>query len=324
MDTLHAQSHSLATPQSAAAPAWFAAKSQAARRFIINLAPMRYATIAEGDGPIGQIDYGDAVYLGRPWHLSRALLKPGLGHPLGQELCLFHPADGSGVGATRLEARAKAVSEALERWAFFATQSGPDYARYGYAYANNSKGMAAFPAIFSHHARRLAVAEAYEHFAIDAWWQGALAHWSVQRDGATIVFIHVPEFQGFTALAIRHLALHDYVAAYGFGSGATPAQAEQKAQLEACRLETLLADRDQNFNRRPPVLAAEQRMLQLASPAGYSLVRDRLRAKPWRGTIAPKVIFDGPVTGPWSRYAHVWRHALEPVMLESNGSLFGC
>jgi len=284
---------------------------------------MRYANVAAGDGPIRQIDYGNTVYLGRSWHLSRALLKEGLGHSLSRDLCLFHPADGSGVGATRLEARAKAVSEALERWAFFATQSGPDYTRYGYSYANNSKGMAAFPSFFTHHARRLAVAEAYEHFAVDAWWQGALAHWSVQRDGATIVFIDVPQFAGFIALAIRHLQLRDYVAAYGFGSGNTPAQAEEKAQLEACRLETLLADRDQNFKRRAPVLTAEQRMLHLASPAGYSSIRDRLRVRPWRGSIAPKVIFDGPVTGSWSRYAHVWRHALEPVVLESNGGLFG-
>ncbi|TVR49279.1 MAG: hypothetical protein EA425_12675 [Puniceicoccaceae bacterium] len=284
---------------------------------MLNLAPLRYAFVAEKGGPIAELEHGQAPFLGRTWHLSRATLHEALRPPLADDLCLFHSADGSGVGTTRLESRAKAISEALERWAYYETVSGPDHVLYGYPYANSTKGMAAFPGIWSRQARRLAMAESFEYHTADAWWNGALDHWSVDRDDSTVVFIEQPHFAGFVALAIRCLELPDYVAAYGFGSGATPEEAEMKAQLEASRVELLLEHRSRAANPRPPVLLEEQRMLFLASPQGHRLVRDRLAASPWRGPIPPKVVFDGPVKGPWSKYTHVWRYALEPIDLDS-------
>merc|ERR1712232_617129 len=104
----------------------------------------------------------------------------------------------------------------------------------------STKGMAAFPGIFAGQARRAAIAEAYEYYSIDAWWGGSLKHWIINRDDATIVFIDQPGFDGFIALAIRHLGQDDYVASYGIGSGTTPEEAELKAQLEACRSQTIL------------------------------------------------------------------------------------
>lgn len=297
------------------APDWFRRQARAARSSLVNLAPLRYAFVAEEGGPVERIDYGTDRFLGREWQLCRAILREEHRHPLGKQLRLFHPADGSGVGATRLEARAKAISEALERWAYFETSSGPDYALYGYAHANSTKGMAAFPGILGRQARALAVAEAYEYFSIDAWWNGALAHWTVERDGATIVFIEQPGFAGYVALAIRKLGCEHYAAAYGMGSGSTPLAAEVKAQLEASRLQVLLERRDRSDLNQNPILEEEQRVLYLASPDGYGTVLDRLQVEPWRCAPTPRVVYDGPVKGPWNRFAHVWRYALEPLRL---------
>ncbi len=296
------------------APEWFLKRARFAKRFVLNLSPIRYALVAEAGGPIAKLEYGRAECLGRTWQLSRATLQPEYQHPLNRKLCLFHPADGSGMGLTRLEARAKAISEALERWAFQETSAGPDAVLYGYPHAPSTKGMAAFPGLFPGTARRAAVAEAWEYYSVDAWWAGTLRHWIINRDDATIVFIDQPAFRGHIALAIRHLGLESYVAAYGIGSGATPAEAELKAQLEAFRTQCILEHRESIPEplRPHPVLPAEQRLLELASPEGFALVRERMAEQPWLPALTPRVVFDGPVKGPWEQYAHVWRYALEP------------
>jgi hypothetical protein len=301
------------------APEWFMKKARFAKRFFLNLAPIRYSLVSENGGPISDIEYGQTEYLGQMWQLCRATLQEDFQHPMGKKLCLFNPADGSGMGLTRLEARAKAVSEALERWAYTETSSGPDAVLYGYPYSMSTKGMAAFPSLFPGQARRSAIAEAFEYHSIDAWWGGSLNHWIINREDASIVFINQPEFNGHVALAIRHLdGLDNYVAAYGIGSGATPAEAELKAQLEACRSQSVLERRSATpaTARSKPVLEAEQRMLEFSSHEGFEIVKDRLASRPWMPALKPKVIYDGPVTGPWNKYAHVWRYALEPYPIK--------
>ncbi|MGC9450252.1 MAG: hypothetical protein ACP5I4_02290 [Oceanipulchritudo sp.] len=300
------------------APEWFLKRARFAKRFFLNLSPIRYAMVAEEGGPIAKLEYGHTEYLGETWQLSRATLQEEFQHPLGRDLCLFHPADGSGMAKTRLEARAKAISEALERWAFTETSAGPDAVLYGYPYSPSTKGMAAFPSVFPGTARRVAMAEAFEYYSVDAWWAGTLNHWIINREDATIVFINQPAFEGYIALAIRHLDLNSYVAAYGIGSGTTPEEAELKAQLEACRTETILERRDATPPRvrNRPVLETEQSLLEFSSAEGFAMVKDRLASRPWLPEREPKVIYDGPVKGPWSKYTHVWRYALEPFPIK--------
>ena len=314
MSTYTTASHLPLPYDMSSAPEWFMKKASFAKRFFLNLSPIRYAMVAEQGGPIAKVEYGHDEYLGRTWQMCRATLQEEFQHPLGRDLCLFHSADGSGVADTRLEARAKAISEALERWAYTETSAGPDAVLYGYPYSMSTKGMAAFPSLFAGAARRAAVAEAYEYYSVDAWWGGTLNHWIINRDDATIVFIDQPEFKGFIALAIRHLPLKDYVAAYGIGSGATPEEAELKAQLEACRSQTILERRDAvpAASRNRPILEQEQRLLEFSSSEGFALVKDRLASRPWLPAIPTKVIYDGPVKGPWNKFTHVWRYALEP------------
>jgi hypothetical protein len=314
--TTFTQSASIPLPYDlSGAPDWFQKKARFAKRFFLNLAPIRYALAAEDGGPITQVEYGQTEYLGQLWQLCRATLQEDFQHPMGKKLELFHPADGSGMGLTRLEARAKAISEALERWAYTETSSGPDAVLYGYPHSMSTKGMAAFPSILPGQARRAAIAEAFEYFSVDAWWGGTLNHYSVEREDSTIVFINQPEYNGQIALAIRHLKLNDYVASYGIGSGATAEEAELKAQLEACRSQTIL-DATPPTARNKPVLEMEQRLLEFSSREGYSMVKDRLASRPWLDAMKPKVIYDGPVHGPWNKYAHVWRYALEPFPIK--------
>lgn len=306
------------------APEWFLKRARMARRVMLNLAPIRYAFVAEAGGPVSQLEYGHTEYLGQTWQQCRATLQDEFRHPMGDKLRLFHPADGSGMGKTRLDARAKAVSEALERWAYQESRSGPDSLLYGYQYADSTKGMAAFPGVFPGPARRAAISEAFEYYSVDAWWGGTLRHWIINREDATIVFIEQPEYEGYIALAIRHLDLGQYVASYGIGSGTTPQEAELKAQLEACRSESILEERAGQApdSRQRPVLEQEQSLLRFASPEGFAMVKDRLATQPWLPRLSPKVVYDGPVRGAWNKYTHVWRYALEPFPIRSQAVKF--
>jgi hypothetical protein len=56
----------------------------------------------------------------------------------------------------------------------------------------------------------------------------------------------------------------------------------------------------------------ERRSLFFATEAGRELFLDRLRSAPRRPVARPKLVFDGVVPGPWSRYADVWRVVYEP------------
>lgn len=295
------------------APDWFVRKARSAKRIILNLSPIRYALVAESGGPIAQVEYGKADYMGKEWQLSRATLHADFRHPMADKLCLFHSADGSGVGQTRLEARSKAISEALERWAYQETSAGPDALYYGYNYSMSTKGMAAFPGFLAGQAKRNAISEAWEYYSVDAWWAGCLRHWAIHRHDAITVFIDQPEFNGYIALGIRLMKGSNYVAAYGIGSGSTPDEAETKAMLEACRSEEVLRSAEASRSNSKPVIKSEKLMLEYGSCSGLQRVKDRIDSDAWLGPVKPKVIFNGPVVGAWNRFAHVWRYALEPM-----------
>jgi hypothetical protein len=55
----------------------------------------------------------------------------------------------------------------------------------------------------------------------------------------------------------------------------------------------------------------ERRSLFFAEEAGHRLFLDRLRT-PVRDTTELKLVFDGPIPGPWTTYADVWRVLYEP------------
>lgn len=296
-------------------PDWLVTKRPGIERWTPDLSPLRYAAAGSEKGPIARIEHGRAFYFGETWQLCRASLKAELQPPFAPVSAAFSAADGSGVGKTKLEARAKAVSEALERWAFYETRSGPDSHLYGYHIADSTKGMAAFPGLFASSARRRAMAEAYEHYAVDSWWSGAFEHWAMEEDGFTLVFIRVPDYRGVVVLAVRRLESKNFSAAFGSGSARTAAAAVLSAKLEAARMETALQ------NCRHPELATgtEAALLRRASHTGYLAVVDRLKMAPWRAAAAPCLVFDGPVRGPWEQFAHVWRYALAPVCGDALG-----
>ena len=92
----------------------------------------------------------------------------------------------------------------------------------------------------------------------------------------------------------------------------------RKAAMEMQRHEQVVAHfatahagkiRDQLPATAHPI---ERRSLFFALEEGHELFLERLRSHSSKAVPVPKPVYDGPVPGPWSRYADVWRVVYAP------------
>src|SRR4051812_18550664 len=138
---------------------------------MLSLAGLRYRNVlAEFGGPVERIEAGHFFVRGRPAILANATLSQGLIRK--ERLFLFSDAHGTGVAPVASVARHKAVSEALERWAFHSLVRSERAEQFGFDVDPSTTGMSAFPGVLRRQARRSAVLEAVERFSLIAWWEG--------------------------------------------------------------------------------------------------------------------------------------------------------
>lgn len=232
-----------------------------------------------------------------------------------EENVIYGNPDGSGTALKPLVARHKAVSEALERWAFDEAVEGPGRERYGFDVDPSSNGMAAYPGLIAVQARWLAMAEAAERFALIGWWSGALD--SVAR-GEVWPGVEAWELENPLTdhrVVLLHALAEPGVHAYAHASAGSFKHACSRAAVELARSQFVLrryAHRSRVGNLPPVRKMFEARCLHFSSELGYAEFQNRLSIQKWRH-VEPTVIYDGEVDGPWSDYATVWRVALEPA-----------
>lgn len=284
---------------------------------MLNLAAYRYRDVlADSGGPIDRLRMADVTVLGRREFLANAYLKPGLAEDRADRR-MFSSAHGSGVSPSPMIARFMAVSEAMERWAHWQLHRSAAGAKYGFAADPSSNGMAAFPGLFARQARPCALMEAAERFNLLHWWEGRLPAaesdtcWPGVR-AATIC----SEAPGVTVILFRRSAGGFTV--YGHGAAMDFDAACRKAAVEMERHELVLAHFARTHAGRladglpTDAHPIERRSLFFATEAGHELFLERLRSAPRRVAARPRLVFDGVVPGPWSRYASVWRVVYEP------------
>jgi len=292
---------------------------------MFSLAAINYRDIFTADGgPIERVSSGSIDVLGKHAHQANAYLVPGLirGKPA---LSVYGNADGTGASSSAQVARHMAISEALERWAFYHTSGGDDAAKYGFDVDNSTNGMAAFPGIFKGQARKRAYLEALERWALVSWWSG--------RMRASIVG---DALLGVTALRLEHSAKFGEVAvlfrrsaaghvSYGYSAGSTFRAAAARAAVELARNEFVVGYYKLRSTVRDVPNCFERRCLYFAGEEGHTEFLRRVfdrrpqQESPW------SVRFDGELPGPWSKYATVWRVVPEMPSrdyLDPNSSFF--
>jgi hypothetical protein len=292
---------------------------------MFSLAALNYRGIfAHDGGPIDRISTGSIDVLGRHEHQANAFLAPGLirGKPA---VSVYGSADGTGSNRSAQVARHMAISEALERWAFYDASQGPDAAKYGFDVDHSTNGMAAFPGLFKMQARRRAYHEALERWALVSWWSGMISA-SVVGD----------EMVGVTALRLEHSAKFGEVAvlfrrsaaghvSYGYSAGSSFRTAVARAAVELVRNEFVVGYyKLRSLGAKVPNVF-ERRCLYFAGEEGHAEFLRRVFDRRPRREAPWSVLFDGEVTGAWSKYATVWR--VMPAMpsreyLDPNSAFF--
>ena len=283
---------------------------------MLSLAAFRYRNVlASAGGPIEKLEIADATVLGRRCFLANAYLRAGLVSGRGSP-ALYSQANGSGTAASPMVARFMAISEALERWAHWQLHAGPERQKYGFNIDPSSNGLAAYPGLWRRQARQSALLEAAERFNILNWWEGRLAasesdtRWPGVR-AATIC----SQAPGITVILFKRTAAG--FVAYGHAAAMDFDSACRKAAIEMERHAQVVARfahshagkiRDQLPASAHPL---ERRSLFFALDEGHEMFLERLRS-PARTSAELKLVYDGPLPGPWTRYADVWRVVYAP------------
>jgi hypothetical protein len=287
----------------------------ASRAAVLSLAPIRYRNVlASHGGPIEQISLGEFPVCGRRLLQANARLTPGLiaGRRKGS---LYSDADGTGTAASPMLARFKAVSEAIERWAFHVKTRAPDRELYGFDLDESSNGMAAYPGLTRSRARRHALLEAVERASLFSWWEGIADGEARDTDwpGVKAVMLPSPIQVGLTVVAYKRCEPGFY--AYGHAAGENFGEACERAVIELARNEFAVRRHRLDCGAANPAaspLLFEQRCLFFATEAGYALFEERLH-RPAKGRrFVSKIVCDTEVSGPWTRYATVWRVVISP------------
>lgn len=288
---------------------------------MISLASLRFRNVlAEFGGPVGRLDTGTIPVRGRQVAIANARLNPGL-TPKGP-MVMFSDADGTGTHRLASVARHKAISEALERWAFHATVRSERAKEFAFDIDPSTTGMAAFPGLLRRQARRSAVLEAVERFSLMAWWEGRAAGYPISTDwpGVSAVAIDGP-FGGVTVVAYARTEWGGYV--YGHAAEESLGAACEHAVVELARHEWVLRSWWLAFvagEKRVATNIFERRCLFFATDEGHELFRSRLERDSVGTAPRIEVLCDAPIAGPWDEYATVWRFTLRPP---SDGYLRG-
>ncbi len=273
---------------------------------MVSLAALKFGDVlAEHGGPIDRVDVGELPVLGAAQCLANAYLCAGLSVDSAAG-ALFGAADGTGVAATSGAASHEAIAEALERWAYLAVLDSPAGGRCGFREDRSSSGMAAFPGLFRRQAQGLARAKALERYALVSWWDGRLPAERIATPypGIESVRLHHDAGPGEVVILFRRTRA-GY--AYGHAYGLTLAAAIRRAAVGLARAEHVLAAHRACGALALPANFLERRVLHFASEAGAERFGRRLLAAPGKAARPFRLVFDGEIPGPWSRWATVWR-----------------
>lgn len=277
---------------------------------MFNLAAIKYRNVlTEFGGPIARICTAPFSVYGRNSFQANAYLAPGLITRKSVHE-VYGNSDGTGANESLQIARYMAVSEALERWAFYTEYDGPRAAQYGFTVDRSTNGMAAFPGVTKGQSRKRARMEALERFAMISWWDGRIKASVSASPIPSVNVLRLEHTAGFGEVVIVYRQARSGHVSYGHAAADTVTGAAARAMVEMARNEFVvtyhkLRGGDDNVKH-----FFERRCLYFASAQGHEEFLAKLRSQPSKPAPTWEPVFDGEIVGPWSQYATVWRTAV--------------
>jgi hypothetical protein len=224
--------------------------------------------------------------------------------------------DGQGSSKLKNVAAYKAISEALERWAFYESRYHVnDCAKYGFNVDNSTSGMSAYPGLTGLKAQQLAWLEAIERWSICSWWEGYIGVLEINDD--SLYRLLTPWSHIYCFIMLKVSSCRTFTS-YGFGCGVNHDIAYAGAEKECQRnyrslklhYENLkLGCKNMNYN------LFEKRLVYFSSLEGSSKFFSKVNRCINPVISKPKLIVNKMISGPWASYTHVHRCLFEPKVL---------
>lgn len=289
---------------------------------MISLAPWRYRKISESDGgPVGRLEFSEGELNSKRCFHAVSYLSDGLIPDEVKASSFTEQPDGTGTHELFQVACHMAISEAIERWAVYYCREQGRTEDGGIGIDSSSNGFAAFPGLLKKQARKAAFQESIERHCLICWWEGLLSHHSL------------PDLsKGIHAISIENpLSSHSVVliwslgeggTSYAFGAGKSEEIAARRASVELERIQSILKKFPKEWFRsgsggEGDIL--ERRVSYFSRSKGTSEFLDRIECRKPSKKIPTKLLFDAAVSGPWDKYADVWRTIIEPPSREYLG-----
>jgi hypothetical protein len=291
------------------------------------LAPWLYRSVLSSNGPLASIGSRQVADLQNGQHQwqSLASLKGNLRPSWLTPNEFYSDADGCGTAPDQFSSRMIAISEAIERWCFYATVdkafSDPSDP-FGFRINRSTTGLAFFPSIRKGPARARALAEAVERLELLNWSTGRKeaisakpGHFGLAPDKIQSLDLLPGAFKHVVAVISLPANLRG-LTAYGFAAATDVNEAIRRALIEAERNQSVLEQMDMNL---PGSDEIEKRLKHWCQPDGLKRFLGFSRQHPGRaGDISSELkgsltegedtlLIDAEIKGPWSNYGVAWR-----------------
>ena len=221
---------------------------------------------------------------------------------------VYNNRDGAGTSQFKNIAVYKAISETLERWAFYVTADSDESKKYCFDINPTTTGMAAYPGLTAKGARANAIMEANERWALHEFWRGNLP---VRKHLSPIK--NLSHFEIVTPFKNCQISLLSYKNngqyLYAFAAEETLGKSFQHALVELARnIRVMEKIKDapkkiEDFNE-----ISDKRLYYFSTEEGHNLFNDRLSNTTKSILTTPNLVCDLEIKGPWNQYTKVWRY----------------
>lgn len=284
----------------------------------MSLAAWKYRhAMADLGGPIERLALREQeITPGVRGYEALAYLRADLRSP-GEAHAIYGHADGTGSARLRHVASHIAISEALERWAFYSLQGSNQAKQFCFDLEPSTTGMAAFPGLFKRTVAGAARREAIERWSVCRWWEGGLFARPLYTRFDEILAIEVTTpWPEVSTVIVWGQSPATKLYSYGFAAGENTNIAVGRALIERTRNLIVLDKYAEGEGRaaatgKPSLLLLqEQRLFHFASEQGHAAFIECVeKSKVVKSTRLqiPTVLVDAEIGGDWSVYATVWR-----------------